>query len=384
MASVWPFLPNGEVIEALAWQTDVLRARASEQRQQLRSLPRRTWQFKHLLNHEQHAAARALIRANTQFAVPDLTARLWTGALTAGSSVSVSVDTAALDVSAGDTLVFWQDAVNHEIVTVESVAADAIVLAAVETGRAGALYAADLALAPDGLQLTRPPGRYFEAAIAFESIRGAPDAAASVGYATYRGHDVLPDVPVLGAGTFSEAVSWPGERLDSGTGPLGFWRARDLPDDRYMMRWHAFSAADQRLLRQWIFSRAGRAKAFWRSTWSNDLSAAADLGAADTALRVFLPTGAASLGTSNFDLELHGHALYRRRVTAVAAADAVDGRPTVTLGLDAPLGAAHSAAQLARIRFLKCLRFDADRIEFLRVPGAGVAVQVPLIEVPVP
>ena len=73
-----------------------------------------------------------------------------------------------------------------------------------------------------------------------------------------------------------------------------------------------------------------------------------------------------------------------RRVTAVSSGPAVSGNPTFDLTIDSALGVAVTAAAFGRISFLRCARFDADRIELLHRPGEGLAVAVPCIEVPVP
>ena len=152
-----------------------------------------------------------------------------------------------------------------------------------------------------------------------------------------------------------------------------------------MMRWHVFSATDISALRAWIASRYGRWLAFWQSTWQNDLKVAADIGAAATTLRVFAPPGATSLGRTAFDLEIATPAgILLRQVTNASAGPTVSSRPTVDLTLASALGSAVTTAAFGRISYLRCARFDADRIELLHRPGEGLAVSVPCIEVPVP
>lgn len=380
---VWPFPPQGDLIETLEWRTDVLRARQAEQRLRLLDAPRRTWQFKHVLTQSQYAAARALLRGTDDaFAVPDWTRALYAGAIAAGTSVPIALDTSDLDLRAGDSLVIWGDAANHEIVTLESLSAGQIVLSEVTTARSALLYAADPCQALEGLRVTRPAGPVLQAEIAFTALVGVPDLAGS-GYPTYRGQDVLTDVPVVGAAQLDESLAWPMDALDA-AGPLSVARQRDLPDDLSSMRWHVFTAVEQRALRRWLYRRAGRARAFWRSTGLRDLEAAADLAAAATTLRVFAPPGASDLGETAFDLEIHAGSLHRRRVLSVSAGTPVGGRAVLDLALEAALGEDIGASQFGRISYLRCLRHAADRIELQHAPRAGFSVAVPLIEVPVP
>jgi hypothetical protein len=382
--SLWPFMPVGEVVEVLEWRTDVLRARASEQRFRLRERPRRQWHFKHLFTPEDQSAARAIVRGATSYQVPDWIRVIYAGPVSAGSSVSLAMTTAGYGLAAGQSVVLFNGISDYEICNIESVSPSALVLAFVATARAATgIYRVDQAHAAVALDVSRPAGPYQHASISFEAA--AVEAYSASTYAQYRGHDVLPVVPVVGSGSLEEGVEWPLERFDNGSGLIATAAQRALPDDRFMMRWHVFKAADIQALRAWIASRYGRWLAFWQSTWERDLVAAADLGASATTLRVYAPAGVASLGRSAFDLEIQASgAVHYRRVTAVSAGPAVSGRPTFDLTIDSALGTDVAAAAFGRLSFLRCARFDADRIELLHRPGEGLAVSVPCIEVPVP
>jgi len=383
MASLWPYIPVGDVVEVLEWLTDVIRTQSAEQRIALRDRPRRRWQFGHVFSHDQHAGARSLVRAADGFLVPDWSRLVYGGPVAAGANVVLTCTTTGLDIEAGGQVAVIADAWNYEVCTLAAVAAGSITLASVTSARASAaVYPLDAAHLGAALATRRPAGRHIFADIAFDAA-GVVDCAASA-MPAYRGHDLLTDIPVVGAGALEEGIAWPSDLVDNAVGaPVAFAR-RSLPDDRMMMRWHVFSAADKRALRQWLHSRRGRLAAFWRSTLARDLTAAAGIDAAATALTVYAPEGSQTLGETAFDLEINGLALYRRRVTGVAVASPVNGRPALTLTLDSALGATHTAGQLGRISFLRCLRLDSDRIELHYSPGAGMVVAAPCIEVPLP
>jgi len=258
------------------------------------------------------------------------------------------------------------------------------VLALVATARASTgIYRVDQATAAVELAITRPSGPLQRAAISFNAP--GVDTYTASAYAQYRGHDVLPDIPRPGASALTENLSWPLEVFDNETGQLDINRQRDLADDKFMMRWQVFTAAEIQALRAWVASRFGRWLAFWQSTWQNDLKAAADIGSSATTLRVFAPPGTTSLGRTAFDLEITSTAgTFLRQVTNAAAGPVVGGRPTIDLTLASALGVAVTVASFVRISYLRCARFDADRIELLHRPGEGLAVSVPCIEVPVP
>lgn len=382
--SLWPFIPLNGTIEVLEWKTDVLRARAAEQRQRLRERPRRIWNFRHWLDADGQATARALVRSATSFEIPDWTKQIHGGPVSAGSSVSVNFATAGLGLAAGQQVVLWSGILDYEVCTLESVSPTGIVLEFVATGRtATGIYRVDGAHAAVELSFDRPAGQLQMASVTFEAA--AVEQYAATTYSQYRGHDVLPLPAVTGGGELAESLTWPSEIFDNLTGIPATEKARDVADEKFTMRWHAISPEDVAAQRAWICSRYGRWLAFWLPSWQKDLVSAANVGYADTTLRVFAPKGTISLGRTTFDLEIETTTtVYYRRITAASAGPTVDGRPTIDLTMSSAFGVAVSASQFGRISYLRCVRFDADRIEFLHGVRAGVAVTVPCIEVPVP
>jgi len=382
--SLWPFPPIDEVIEILEWKTDVLQARSAEQRFRLRERPRRQWSFSHIFDAESQSAARSIIRGATDFQVPDWIRRVYSGSISSGSSVAITMDTTGYGLSAGASVVLWAGILNNEVCTIESVSPTGFVLEYVATARSASIYRIDNAHASTSLDITRQGGPIQYASIVFEAP--AVDIYASSTYAQYRSHDVLPIMPTItNRGTLDEGIMWPREVFDNGTGLVSTTATRDIPDNAFMMRWHVFTQTEIQELRAWIASRYGRWLAFWQSSWQRDLVAAADVGSSSTTLRVFCPTGATSLGRTTFDIEvISSGGSYFRRVTNVSAGPLVSGRNTFDLTIDSAFGVAILAISISRISYLRCSRFDADRIELLHRPSEGLAVAIPCIEVPVP
>lgn len=382
--TLWPFIPLSGAVEVLEWKTDVLRARAGEQRQRLRERPRRQWHMSHMLDADGQATARALVRSASSFAVPDWRSLVYAGPVSAGASVAISFTTTGLGLAAGQSVMLWSGILDNEVCTLASVSPTGIVLSFVASARAATgIYRVDGAHAAVELSFDRPAGPLQRASVTFEAAAVEQYAAST--YSTYRGHDVLPLAPVVGAGSLAESLAWLREIFDNGTGLPATAKQRDLTDEKFTMRWHALKPAEITALRAWIASRYGRWLAFWFSSWQRDFVAAANVGSGDTTLRVFAPKVVTTLGHTAFDLEIQAPAgVQYRRVTNVSAGPAVSGRPTLDLTMDSALGTAVSAAAFGRISYLRCVRFDADRIEFLHNTGEGVAVSVPCIEVPVP
>jgi len=382
--SLWPFPPVDEVIEILEWKTDVLQARSAEQRFRLRERPRRQWSFNHIFDAESQSAARSIIRGASSFQIPDWIRRVYSGSISAGSSVAITMDTTGYGLSAGASVVLWAGILDNEICTIESVSPTGFVLEYVATARSASIYRIDNAHAATSLDITRQGGHIQRASIMFEAP--AVDIYAASTYAQYRSHDVIPIMATItNRGTLDEGIMWPREVFDNGTGLVSTTVTRYIPDNAFMMRWHVFTQAEIQALRAWIASRYGRWLAFWQSSWQRDLVAAADTTSVSTTLRVFCPTGATSLGRTTFDIEvISSSGSYFRRVTNVSAGPVVGGRNTFDLMIDSAFGVSVPAISVSRISYLKCSRFDADRIELLHRPSEGLAVAIPCIEVPVP
>lgn len=377
---LWPYVPVGDITESVEWRTEVIRTKSAEQRIQTRPLPRRTWALRHVWNQDRASAARALLRTADHFYVPDWTRRIYAGPVASGASVVLAADD--VGAMAGGYVGIIADERRNEVASIASVSVGQVVLTSVTTARTAPVYLVDRATLAAQLQLTRGAGQHVIGDITFTT-----DIIADIGLTDrpqYRGHDILDDPIVLAAGQIDESVSWPVEQIDAEIGLIAALKTRTRPDDMTTMRWLARTSVQKMAVRRWLFSRRGKLRAWWRSTWARDLEAAAGIASASVALTVFLPTGAQQLEPAPFDIEISGLGRYRRRVLSTEFGADLNGRRTVVLTLDTALGATHTAGEINRISFLRCLRLDTDRIEFLHIAGGLMEVAAPCIEVPVP
>ncbi|MFN4063441.1 MAG: hypothetical protein ACK4JA_04540, partial [Parazoarcus communis] len=216
--------------------------------------------------------------------------------------------------------------------------------------------------------------------IRMDITENTDDAATS--YPQYRGHDVMTDCPKIGGGALSEGVVWPVEIIDSQLGRFAAVRERTTPDATFTMRWRVFGACAASSLRAWLHSRRGRQRAFWLSSRGRDFLPADDLVAADTEITVQALPALDALARESFDVELvtTAGAMLHRQVTGWR----LDSNGNVVLELAEPIGADIPATAVRRLSWLRCVRFDADRIELTHRAAAGVEVAVPCVEVPVP
>jgi hypothetical protein len=376
MRRVWPFKPLSPVIESLEWATDVFRAKASEQRIALRRQPRRTFSYAHFLTDEQANYARVLIR-NAQggdgFYCPDWTQASQVGAVSSGSGVSITADLD--DVHYGDRALIWESERNYEAVDItwDSAGIEADVSNNYTRAYIVPLWEAD---APQGLSVERSGPDLNTANIAFILTETADLGSSS--YEQYRGHDVVPDCPVLGGGSFTDGTAFEVSTFDNVVGDEVYFRARDDVEFTFQTRWHKFTRPDVFSLRQWLHSRRGKQKAFWLPTYAKDLTPAQSISG--TTVTVYNDI----LGRSGFDVEIahKNGTVYRRQVTGSSVGSPVNGRSTADLTIDSSVTI--DLDDIARISYLICCRFDADRVELEHRAKGGTVVQMPCREVPVP
>lgn len=381
-AKVWPFRFGSELIEAMSWQTDVIRTRNMEQRIPTRVDPRTDWHVKHTLTHRQYHAARALARDSVYFRVPDWTTRVILGPVSSGSGVVIGVDVSDTGLQAGDDAMLWDSEEQFQVVSISAAGGGSVTLASVASNFSNArLLALRDGFTAEGLQAQRPAGPIVAADITFSLTDTVDDPASA--YATYRSYDLMSDAPRVADGAFDEAVAWPLDVVDNSLSVPVPLSTRAGPDEGTMMRWHVFTRAETKALRRWLMSRSGSTVPFWYSSHGRDLDMAATLTAASVSLRVYALPGLSDLVLTTLDIELRtlAGASYYRQVTAVTPAAPIGGRDTLILTLDSATGADIAPEDVKRISRLRLVRFAADRVELLHRAGAGCAARVPCIEV---
>ncbi|WP_165856727.1 hypothetical protein [Marinobacter sp. JSM 1782161] len=383
---IWPFKPRDEVAETLRWNTDVFRAKAGEQRIALRTAPRREFSLDHLMNDQEYAAARAMMREAESFLVPDWPQSTRPAAISAGTSVVIAMDTTTIDLLADDQVMIWQGVYQFESATVTSLTDTEITVDQVD-GNYGQPRVVPLraALCPEGLSAERQAGGIIRASVDMNVYENRD--LADTAFDQYRGHDVLPTCPVIASGSFSESTAWPLSDFDNDVGIPRYIRQRVSPDNAFRMRWHEFTRPGAWALRQWLHSRRGRQKVFWMSSWGKDLELAADIGSLDTTVRVYALPGITGVGRSSaFDIEIKatGGTRYYRQVSGLAVGPTINGRATLDLTIDSALGTNQLLVDTDRISFLRCARFNSDTFEMNHQAAAGVTLSVPCIEVEIP
>lgn len=365
------------MVETVEWATDVFMAKAAEQRIALRQRPRRTFTFTHVLTDYQATYARTLVRnaqGDAGFHVPDWTMARDVGAVSSGTGVLIPVDLDSVFIE-GQALL-WQSWDKYEVleIALDSNLDSNGVLADVESEYTNALmlplWEADT---PDGLSVARVGASLQEVAINYV-LTSDYEIAESL-YPHYRDIDVITDCPVLAGGTLQESTAWELSTFDNVVGDVAYIRQRDIPEHTFEMRWLKFSPNDVYTMREFLHARKGRQKAFWLSSRGNDFEVVSVSG---TTIEVYNDILARPAGY-HIEIVQNGAANYRE-VTTVAEGAGNAGRPTVELTIDSSV----SGSSAERISYLRCARFDADRIELEHTAAAGTMIAVPCREIPEP
>ena len=388
MSVVWPFKSREELVETLEWKTDVLEPINREQRIALRDFPRRSFNLSHSVSELGLSAARAAIRQDDDFLVPDWTQPINVGALEIKSdSDPILKPSYYYGFEEGANVLIWQSESEFEAVTVDHIDSnDGLILSNVSNVYSRAKLYPLLSCKPTSQLNGRLLGkRRAEMQIQFTSYLSADIAASS--YSQYRTLDVVSECPVLGGGALSQSIANDFLTFDAGFGEPYNKRARGFVDLLFTMRWHFSTKQSVYIFKKWLYSIKGRLTAFWISTRQQDLEPAATISSGGTTVTVFDFPGLSLLGRdSGFDIDITSTAgaSYYRQVTSFVAGTPVNGRATVNMTISSSLGVQLTTGNIKRISFLRCARLESDSIQITHRANAGARSQVLCREVPFP
>jgi hypothetical protein len=380
---LWPFPAAQEITEVLEWRTDVLRARAGEQRLALRSLPREIVTFRHRLDARGMARAAELARAG--FA-GDWRLPLWHMAVQpdtdlAQGMIEIPLDTTVSDFRAPGFVAIAVDGREAVLASIAAIEADRIVLAEPLGTQlpTPSVAAPRIAVAPvreailaSAIEITRRRQSDGMVTATF-LLRDVHDQTAPA-LPSYLGRPVQIDPSLIRSplsASFRRAV----EYVDNGFGPVVVEPLRDVFERGETITLKAQGPAARSALRRWLWSLRGRQASFWLPTWGHELQLRAAMTSGSTLMRVAPIAPVAPLVSyvgRQIMLEMPG-ALRFRTITA-AVQDGSDHRLTISSNL----GEAVSVA--TKVHFLTSVRSDADRIE-IQHGAVACEVTLPVVEI---
>lgn len=377
---LWSFPAAQEITEVLESRTDVLQARAGEQRIALRPRPREIVTFRHRLDTLGMARAAELARAG--FA-DDWHVPLWHMALQPDADLvqgatEILLDTGVADFRSGGLAAIAVDGGAAAPVAVASVHPDRLILAEpmVLQLPSPVVAARRITVAPiragvmtSAIEVARRRQGDGTVTASF-LLRDAPDLAASV-LPTYLGRPVQTD-PSLVRRPLTASLRRPVEYVDNGFGPVVVEPLRDVFERGEAITLKAQGPVARFALQRWLRSLRGRQVSFWLPSWGRELQLRAPMTAGSVLMRV-APVAAldAYLGRA-IALEMPG--TLRFRTITAAVADGADHRLTLSSNLG------EAVAVGTKVHFLTAMRSDADRVEIQYGPVA-CEVTLPVVEV---
>ncbi|WP_163836878.1 hypothetical protein [Spartinivicinus ruber] len=375
---VWPFAPQANVSEVLEWKTDILQAYEGEQRLALRPAPRQKFSYNYLLDGNQFSRAKAIATqwGHRVYGVPVWTNLAFIGPLASGVS-EITVNTTAADYRADDVILVWDNDEYYEAVETTEVSPSKIGLklplskpyqnAYVMPLRFGRTYS--------GAKFTRDASDITESNVSFSVTENINLAASN--FPKYRDIDVLTDRSVI-VSSLDENIIRDVEVIDNSTGTIIVDTKTNYPLHKQKINWHTTSKAELWRVKQWIYSRQGKQKAFWLPSWGQDLTLT-EVMAAQSGAFIVRPIGyPLYYGIKDVMLITKSGEIFYRRVLGGSVND--DGNEV--LSIDKALGATVYPTDVEILCFMSLVRFDADRVQISHTQAGNAKISIAVVEVP--
>ncbi|MDX9861608.1 MAG: hypothetical protein RBS99_11905, partial [Rhodospirillales bacterium] len=375
---VWPFVPQVGMTETLEWKTDIIQAKASEQRISLRTTPRQSLQGEYWLEEWDYSRAKAMMRgwAHRLYAVPMWSDAQYLGAVSPGT-LTLTLDTGRGDFAAGGVVVLFQENNQFEALEVDSLTASSLTLKLATVGTYSAAWClpALFSHAEEGLSARRNADGVVFGTVSFlgTDTRDLADTTLP----QLRGKDLLLSPSVV-LGDLSEQIWRDVEVLDDEIGVRVLDPRRDFPEFRQTLNFDLLTSAELWPVRRWLHAVRGKQKTFFVPTWNQDIVPLADIALTDVSITARVIDYNLYLDAHDIVVRLLDGTTYLNRTTG-AAID-LDGNETIYLaaafGVDIPL------ATIDRISFISHVRLDSDRVELRYREAGAVSVSIPITEVP--
>lgn len=371
----WPFSIDSTpgVREVLAWLTDLTDADdGTETRRMLRSYPGRTLEYTFLLEGTERAYFKNLLFGwmDRFFSVPiHFDAQYLTDALPLGAT-SVPVGTTFKDYDAGQLVMLWLSPFDLEIIEIDSLTADAVILAR-PTGKswpAGTKVSpAKLATVAQQLSYRSITNDTDETVIQFKVKDKSVNRLAFAAHASYRGVEVFDLVAEWSDPPTSE-ITLSGDLVDFGTGPFSIDAHATGPNETHdFVAWLDGRQAIAEFM-GWLDTRKGRLQSIYVPTLKDDFELVQDAGATATSLRVKFVGYEQLIQAHPARRDLcvtltNGTRIFARITGATAGTDLPDGTATEILTLESQIGTALSVGDGHQISYMIHSRLNADTVE---------------------
>lgn len=365
------------MLDAIEFRTDVLRARAAEQRIRLADIPRRFVNANYRFTALSYERARSQMRERAPGPIwlPE-----WPEGVrmpvAAGQTV-LPLDTGIAQYAVGGSVAIVSS-VAAEVCEIEDIDSDGLTLATGPVNSyANALVApAFQAWAPAGLSAQLDAQKRPLAGVEWLIFAGPDLAEGYTPEQTYRGDPLLTQCAEVGSGAINENTVREVETVDTGIGVMFFDDTFASAVQTLGAAWMLRKGAPIMALRRWFYYLRGSQRAFWLPCWNRGVRLVGDVSGGAGSIVIQSIGFAAAYGAGDLFFRMADGTVHTLQV-----ASAVDNGVTETLTL---VGTAPAivAAQVRTGCLMFRVRLAADRIEFAHMAGFGARVQVPCVEVP--
>lgn len=388
---VWPFPPNwsSPLVESLDWMTDVMTAyNGDEQRMQLRSKPRRIFEYTSTLKSSDSAIASNLLWGwqNRSFALP-----LWIDKSTLNASATIGAESIAVNTSLkgyfpGGLVILFNNALDYEVVEIESFTSSAVALAKpLERNwpQGTLVYPVNISQMPVQIPSRRLTDGVTEIQVTFNAdpLQTDPYIPSGAATTTYNGYEVVLRKPnwATPVGVDSDFQFSTVDFMVGGSRSLPTW---DNPKVARRFQWVLKSKSDIVELRKLFGRLKGRFKAAYLPTWFDDFELYATEVASSSTIRVRNNEFYKMVGSNPALKTLM--ILPRTGSPIVRLINSVGTDPAgfITLGLDSSIGIDLNSSTLRQLSLVHLCRMTTDRatINYLSDSVATVEANFTLVK----
>lgn len=374
---VWPFMPQTNVSERLQWSTNVLGSFDKEQRVSLRIAPRQSFEYEFVCDPQQFSRMKTTAAewSHRLYGVPIWYEAVTSASVSAGTSV-LNVNTQYSDFVVGGLLLVWSSDTLNEVAEIVAKTSSTITLKRpLQNGYTTPLVApVQLGFTPNGVKFSRTASQMTTAKAVFE-LTGNTQVSLTFSPTTYKGYYVVTD-RILMFGSVEESIARDLDIVDSVTGTIELDTTSNKVRRRGTVTAFARTAADRWKTRSWFHYLRGKQKAFWLSTWNNDMELSTLMSNTSYSMEIKNIGFTLFVGTGDVVVRMKSGSVYYNRVLGSEVLS--DGTERLAMENLFPINLDPSAVE--SISFLHLVRLDSDDIEFSYTSGA-MEVSLPTLGV---
>ena len=364
-------VPEAGFVETLEFLTDILvRANGSEQRMSLRKSPRQTFSFRYNVDDDLVRAELDMLLAGNHdriFAVPYWPGEVALTSAAAADDTTLSVGTTTYkDFRDTGSLLIFEDGGSYEVIGIDTLSANSITLAA----PLGNAYTTQARVVPvrsgflsESVSGLRYPVNLGEVSLAFETTDNEVDLADTSAFSSYNSKVLLDDYNSV-RGTTRSGFAKRMFIIDSESGVATRRSRWSLSRQQEEKAFFAQGAQSIDNVRRLLYALRGQAVSFYLPTFRDELEVVDDLDNGTTDMTIawcgFTESVGAQSPWNHVRITLNDGTTIEREITATEEPDETQTTEVLTVGT--AWSSTVAKEDIARVEFLRLMRFDSDSI----------------------